>query len=128
MSTDISLEEQKILQLEREANLAMQKGEIRAWNNTFLAEDTLQFPPNSTTRDKAGYSQWVDEFVQNENMEFSWEPTKAVVSEAGDMAYCYGTTLLKVKGAADTPGKYVSVWRKVDGEWRAVIEINNFDQ
>ena len=119
MSTDMSHEEQKIMQLEREGNVAMQKGEINSWNKIFLSEDTLQFP----TDNKSKYQKF-----QNEDMEFSWEPTKAIVSEGGDMAYCYGTTLLKVKGATDAPGKYVSIWRKIDGEWRAVIEINNFDQ
>ena len=77
--------------------------------------------------DKPGYTKWLEEFVKNENVSFSWEPTKAVVSESCDLAYCYGTTLLQVSGAPDRTGKYVSIWKRIDGAWRCAIEANNFN-
>lgn len=57
-------------------------------------------------------------------------PEQITVSEAGDMALDRGTYKLTVapNGTAQTDtGKYVVVWRKVGGEWKAAADIFNSD-
>ena len=57
-------------------------------------------------------------------------PEQIIVSTSGDLALDRGTYKLAVapKGTAQTDtGKYVVVWRKVGGEWKAAADIFNSD-
>ena len=62
--------------------------------------------------------------------ELTFAPEQIVVSSSGDMALDRGTYRLVVAPDGtehvDT-GKYVVVWRKVDGEWKAAADIINSD-
>jgi len=58
----------------------------------------------------------------------TFEPSSITVAEAGDMAVDIGTYELSYTGesgkVADR-GKYVVVWKKVDGDWKAAADIFN---
>ncbi len=59
--------------------------------------------------------------------------TRIEVARSGDLAYQQGTyvvTLPNERGqAAQSAGKFVVVWKKQsDGQWKAVIDIDNADQ
>ena len=62
--------------------------------------------------------------------DLTFTPEQIVVSSSGDMALDRGTDASKVapagKAQADT-GKYVVVWRKIGGDWKAVADIFNSD-
>jgi len=50
------------------------------------------------------------------------------VSSSGDMAYVWGTDLLKKRtpdGVVDDPAKWVDIWEKTDGQWKLVLNIWN---
>ena len=50
------------------------------------------------------------------------------VSDAGDMAYDIGRyriSMVKDEGPVSFVGKYVVVWKKVDGQWRAMLDMDN---
>ena len=60
----------------------------------------------------------------------TFSPTKINVSSSGDMAYEIGTYALGFrgdKGLEQEKGKYVVVWRKVGGTWKAAADIFNSD-
>jgi ketosteroid isomerase-like protein len=52
----------------------------------------------------------------------SWATDKVTVSTAGDMALEIGTWTFASDSAPDT-GRYVTVWQKVDGQWKALADI-----
>jgi uncharacterized protein (TIGR02246 family) len=62
--------------------------------------------------------------------DLTFTPEQIVVSSSGDMALDRGTYKLAVapsgKAQTDT-GKYVVVWRKVGGAWKAAADIFNSD-
>ena len=62
--------------------------------------------------------------------DLSFAPEQITVSSSGDMALDRGTYRLATapdgKEVVEI-GKYVVVWRKVDGEWRAAADIINSD-
>ena len=62
--------------------------------------------------------------------DLTFVPEQIIVSSSGDMALDRGTYKLAVapggKAMTDT-GKYVVVWRKVGGEWKAAADIFNSD-
>ena len=62
--------------------------------------------------------------------DLSFVPEQIIVSSSGDMALDRGTYKLNIApngtAQADT-GKYVVVWRKIDGQWKAAADIFNSD-
>jgi ketosteroid isomerase-like protein len=62
--------------------------------------------------------------------DLTFTPEQIVVSASGDMALDRGTYRLTVapsgKAQHDT-GKYVVVWRKASGDWKAAADIFNSD-
>ena len=60
----------------------------------------------------------------------TFSPTKINVSSSQDMAYEIGTYALGFrgdKGLVQEKGKYVVVWKKVGGTWKAAADIFNSD-
>jgi len=51
------------------------------------------------------------------------EPTKAFVSSSGDMAWDYGAGKLTSPDGATKDVKYVVIWKRTDGEWKAVMDM-----
>ncbi len=52
----------------------------------------------------------------------SWATDQVVVATAGDMALEIGTWTVTSDTAPDT-GKYITVWQKVDGQWKARADM-----
>ena len=49
------------------------------------------------------------------------------VAGSGDLATDRGSYVLNIDGAPEDRGKYVVVWKKVGGEWKAFQDIFNSD-
>jgi ketosteroid isomerase-like protein len=56
------------------------------------------------------------------NMTTNWTTDLVVVAASGDLAYESGTWTMTNEGTQDT-GKYITVWRKLDGQWKAVADM-----
>ena len=119
----------EIFKLERAANEHWQKGDLDFLDNNIITPETIQLSPGMPKMDGTGYSKWMREIAAVEGIEFSFEPTDVVVSESGEMAYVIGETKLEQVGAEPRFGKFVSVWKDIDGngKWRCVVEANNFN-
>jgi ketosteroid isomerase-like protein len=55
----------------------------------------------------------------------TWTTDEVHVAASGDLAYELGTATEDADGdgkAAPTSGRYVTVWTKADGTWRAVVD------
>jgi ketosteroid isomerase-like protein len=66
--------------------------------------------------------------VQLPGLVMTFGATRIEVSESGDLAYDVGTYALgfdSASGRVNDNGKYVVVWKKVGGEWKAVVDIFN---
>jgi ketosteroid isomerase-like protein len=58
--------------------------------------------------------------------EWTWTPSFAGVSVSGDLGYSYGIYELREKsgaGSVSERGNYARVWKKVNGEWKVVIDV-----
>ena len=59
------------------------------------------------------------------NSTISWTTDEVHVAASGDLAYELGTSTEDADGdgeAAPTTGRFVTVWTKADGTWRAVVD------
>jgi ketosteroid isomerase-like protein len=53
------------------------------------------------------------------------------VSASGDLAYSRGTNRFSYntpKGIVEEVGKWVTIYKKIDGKWRVIVDIGNSDK
>lgn len=94
-------------------------------------EDGTVMPPNAPIgKGRAAIQQTWASMIGTPGFELAIVPEEILVSSSGDMALDRGTYRVTVApdGTAQTDtGKYVVVWRKIDGEWKAAADIFNSD-
>ena len=94
-------------------------------------EDGAVMPPNAGIGKgrEAIQKTWAG-MMNTPGFDLTFTPEQIILSGSGDMALDRGTYRLAVapsgKAMNDT-GKYVVVWRKVGGEWKAAADIFNSD-
>ena len=95
------------------------------------AEDGAVMPPNAPIgKGRAAIQQTWASLVAMPGFDLAIVPDQIIVSSSGDMALDRGTYKLSVapNGTAQTDtGKYVVVWRKIGGRWKAAADIFNSD-
>ena len=95
------------------------------------AEDGAVMPPNAPIgKGRAAIQQVWASMMRTPGFDLTFNPEQIVISSSGDMALDRGTYTLTVApaGTAQTDtGKYVVVWRKIGGDWKAVADIFNSD-
>ena len=70
------------------------------------------------------------ELMQMPGFGLTFKADKIVVAKGGEMALDQGTYLLSLsgpKGPTKDIGKYVVVWRNIDGQWKVAADIFNTD-
>lgn len=95
------------------------------------ADDGAVMPPNTPIGKghEAIEKIWAG-LMQTPGFDLAITPEQITVSASGDMALDRGNYKLSVapEGTAQTDtGKYVVVWRKVGGQWKAAADIFNSD-
>ena len=95
------------------------------------AEDGAVMPPNGPIgKGRAAIEQTWASMMKTPGFDLTFVPEQIIVSSSGDMALDRGTYKLAIaprgKAESDT-GKYVVVWRKIGGEWKAAADIFNSD-
>ena len=95
------------------------------------AEDGAVMPPNAPIgKGRSAIQQTWASMMHTPGFDLTFVPEQIIVSSSGDMALDRGTYKLAVapNGTAQSDaGKYVVVWRKVGGEWKAAADIFNSD-
>ena len=111
--------------------LQLVKAKDAAGIAALYAEDGAVMPPNAPIgKGHAAIQQTWASMMQTPGFDLAIVPDQIIVSSSGDMALDRGTYTLKIApgGTAQTDtGKYVVVWRKVGGEWKAAADIFNSD-
>ena len=130
-TADVAAEQRAIRDLDAKWVQAVAARDTMAIGNVY-AEDG-QFLPQGAPRVSgraAIRSAWA-QFLKAPNLALTFEPTKIVVSTAGDVASEAGTYKLGMDGPKgkriEGTGKYVVTWTKVNGEWKAAFDIFNSD-
>jgi ketosteroid isomerase-like protein len=118
------------LQAEEAAIRELSEKDLEAYNNkdieavmSHLAEDHVAHEPNRPPyigrESQRASIEGFFKILVSEN----WEITKIEISASGDMAYVLGSYQMVVGGDDDPvedEGKYLSVLKKINGEWKYV--------
>ena len=96
-----------------------------------FAADGYEMPPNSKAMKgpdevRKGTAEM---FRATPDFKVTFEPSTITVADAGDLAAERGTYKLSFTGPRgkkiEDHGNYVTVWKKVDGQWKVLSDINS---
>ncbi len=98
----------------------------------FYADDAHVLPANAPRADgKDAIRQVWAGFLSTPGLQMTVTPNTKHVSEAGDMVVDLGSYVMNWQDAKGKPmsdtGKYVTVFKKVNGEWKIVVDTYNSD-
>lgn len=98
---------------------------------SYWADDAILFQPDVPALvGKPAIRAMVEGGMKDPNFSITWEPERAVISEAGDMGYLIEhnrITFADPTGKTQTiRGKGVTIWKKdANGTWKNVVDIFN---
>ena len=95
-----------------------------------FADDAVAFAPNAPAAKgpSAVAKSYGGLFRLGKDVKLTFEPSNVSVAQAGDMAVEHGTyqmSWVDAKGKTmKDHGNYVTAWKKVNGQWKVVADIN----
>ena len=124
---NIPEEEATIRDLNRRWVATVPARDAATWAS-FYAEDGVLMAPNaSVARGPDAIRRQMAELFDMPNLQLTFAPTRIEVARAGDMATEIGTYRIGFdtpQGRIDDEGSYVTSWRKRDGQWKVISDIN----
>jgi uncharacterized protein (TIGR02246 family) len=96
-----------------------------------FAEDGYEMPPNTQAMKGPDEVRKGTGAMLRTTKDFklTFEPSTVIVADAGDLAAERGTYKLSFTGPRgkkiEDHGNYVTVWKKVDGQWKVLSDINS---
>lgn len=121
-----------ILELVRQAGEAAGAKDLDRYVS-FCADDASLFWPGvPMVTGRVAIREFMRGFLSMPAFSLIFETAKVEVSQAGDLAYSYGTNRVTLVDPTDSRmkdrGKYLTVYRKqTDGTWKVVADIGNSD-
>ena len=120
----------------RETDLAWSaaagKGDVEA-TAAFMADDGVTMSPNvPLSKGKDAIRKEWQGLLGLKDGTISWQPTSVEVAASGEIGYTSGTWKMSwtddKKGKLEDHGKYLEVWKKIDGKWKCTYDMYSSDQ
>jgi uncharacterized protein (TIGR02246 family) len=127
---DMSADEQKIRELGQKWDAAVRAKDAVACAGFYASDGAMLNADAPLARGTAAITAAWQRLLSMRNVNLTFASTQLIVSNGGDMAYDVGTYELSFdddKGMVRDVGKYVTVWKKVGGEWKVAADISNSD-
>ena len=99
---------------------------------SFYTVDATQLPPNApvVVGPDALKKGWTDIFAMKD-LALKWQPTMVQVADSGEIGYTSGTFTMEFTDPngvkVSDKGKYLEVWKKVDGKWKCHYDMFSSD-
>jgi uncharacterized protein (TIGR02246 family) len=123
---DVTAEEREIRRLSDQWTASARAADAAGLANLYAPDATMLEPGMEPIRGRSAILEFYQEMVRGENRQVDSSAERVEVARSGDLAYEYGSYTF----AADTPqgrmddrGRYVAIWKKIDGQWLMDLEI-----
>jgi|SRR5579864_2765902 len=90
----------------------------------FFADDASIIHDGQTVTGKDALRAFYQPIFANKDFNLTWSPTYAEPSADGTLGYTYGQYEAR-NGTAISRGMYTTVWRKVEGRWKVVLDLGS---
>ncbi len=121
-------DEQQIRARIREWVETVKSGDAARVARFYTADGKFLVPNHAIAQGRDQVARAWDGLLKLPNLTLTFGPTLLEVAETGDMAYevgIYSLSFDRVGGRVQDEGKYVVVWKNVNGEWQAAADILN---
>jgi uncharacterized protein (TIGR02246 family) len=129
-TVDLEAEAQAVRERSRQWAAAVAAKDMNAIMDVY-APDAVQMVTNApSAAGHAAIRSWFESWLMEPGVSNAFSGEKVEVASSGDMAYERGTyrfTMDTAQGPVEDVGKYLTLWKKVDGRWVAAIDIANSD-
>lgn len=129
-AADVAAEAQAIRDVNAQWLAAVSARDAAATAAIYLPEGRLM-PPNAVSAlGSAAIAEFYRGIFELPNLSVSWTQDLVEVAESGTLAYDVGPYSLAYDGPSgrvEDRGKYLVVWKKVNGQWRVAAESFNSD-
>jgi uncharacterized protein (TIGR02246 family) len=130
MTVDVAAEEQAIRDVNSQMLAAAAAKDAAALASFFATDGRVMMDNAPAAVGTAAVAEAWGGMLQLPGASLTWTPTLIRVANSGDLAYDVGTYTLSFDGPdgkVTDNGKYVTVWTKVDGQWKVAADIGNSD-
>lgn len=127
---DLQAESSAIRELDRGWLAAFTAKDLDAAMSYFAPTAILMPGDSPVIVGEAAIREWFERWLPNPAVSTSFVPEVVEVAASGDLAYDRGVFHSMVEtpeGILEVTGKYLIIWRKIGGEWKAMIDISNSD-
>jgi uncharacterized protein (TIGR02246 family) len=121
-------DEQRIRQLDRDWVAKVAAKDLAGVVAFYAKDGVLMAPGGPPAEGTAAITEGWRGILGLPNGSLTFAPTKVAVAKSADLAYETGTYSLAFdgpKGRVEDKGKYVVVWKKEGGQWKAAADIFN---
>jgi ketosteroid isomerase-like protein len=96
---------------------------LDGWMDAF-APDAAVLHDGKTVNGTQALRAYYEPVFANKDFTLTWNPTHAEASKDGTSGYTYGTYEAR-NGDRVSHGMYLTIWRKVGGKWKVVMDTGS---
>jgi uncharacterized protein (TIGR02246 family) len=127
-AVDLAAEEQAVRDSSMQW-LAAEQGRDLLTAMSFMAPDVTRIFDGRIERGRAAVEAAAEaNWEENPDATLEWTPGEIHVAAVGDLAYERGSWVFDPDGEGAAPaehGEYVTVWKKLDGEWKVAVDAGS---
>jgi ketosteroid isomerase-like protein len=96
---------------------------LEGWMS-FFADDASIIHDGQAVTGKDALRAFYQPVLANKDFSLTWLPNHAETSKDGTLGYTFGEYEAR-NGTAISHGTYTTVWRRVDGRWKVVLDLGS---
>ncbi|HEX2092699.1 MAG TPA: nuclear transport factor 2 family protein [Longimicrobiaceae bacterium] len=127
---DLAAEEEAVRAADRRWAEAAERRSVEGILSSLAPDAVVMFPNRPTLSDSVAIRKAMQEDFALPGFSVTWTPARIQVARARDLAVTIGTYRLGLnglQGRVEDRGKYMTLWKKVGGEWKVAADILNSD-
>jgi uncharacterized protein (TIGR02246 family) len=129
-AVDAKAEEQAIRRLDEQWLAAAEKKDVEAAVAFYAPDATALWPDAPAAKGTDAIRKAWTDLMKVPNVQISFTPEHIEISQAGDLATDVGTVSAEMdmpQGHVKEDAKYLVVWKKVNGSWKAQYDMFNLN-
>ena len=123
-AASVNIEQEKSALMAKDAEWAKTAGDPAKFATYFAPDGRLGLNGMPELKGPKAIQDALTPMTKAPGFNLKWTANRADVSASGDLGYTAGTYAITMDNAAGKPatekGKYVTTWKKINGEWKVV--------
>ena len=127
----VNVEQEKTALLAVDAEWSKNARDFEKYITAYAPNATMKFGAAPAMSGVQAIRAGLEPLSKATGFDASWQPARADVTSSGDLGYTTGSYAVTVNNAAGMPatekGTYLTVWKKIDGAWKAIESSGSSD-